>query len=487
VTLARPFARHAVVVIAFAALATSLLSCDPADPARGAARESGDPSGTAEASEAEPTRPSPQTPNIVLILTDDQRWDSLWAMPTVRRALSDHGVTFRNAYVSNPACCPSRASILTGLYSHHTGVWRNEPPHGGVQAFDPEPTIATRLRSAGYRTALVGKYLNGYAGTRIPPGWDEWIAINTGDSGDRYTDYSLNANGRTVRYGSKPESYVTNVLTDSALSILRSTQRPLFLYLSVPAPHIPSTPAPEHVDTFAGGLAPHRPPSFDEIDVTDKPPWVRRLPPLGPREILRLDERQENHFRALLSVDRAVGRIVRALRASNELADTLLVFTSDNGFLWGEHRIASKFVAYEESIRVPLVVRYDRAIAAPSIAEELVLNVDLAPTFAEAAGRPMRRADGESLLPLLRRESTSWRTEFPLEHMGPPTPTYCGVHGQRWVYVRYRRGAEELYDLARDEFQLSNLVSRKHAAGRLERMRERSRHLCSPGPPGFQP
>ena len=203
-------------------------------------------------------RGSQDGPNIVLIVTDDQRWDTLRYMPWVRRHLIHHGTTFRNAFVVNPVCCPSRASILTGRYSHGTGVYTNRPPLGGVDAFDPADTIATRLQAAGYRTALFGKYLNHYVGPEAPPGWDRWASFNDRAANAPFFDYTMAIDGRVRRYGHARKDYSTDVLADRAERFIETTKGPFFLYLAPSAPHKPSTPAPRDQGSLRS-LRPHRP------------------------------------------------------------------------------------------------------------------------------------------------------------------------------------------------------------------------------------
>src|SRR3990170_6725693 len=186
-------------------------------------------------------------PSIVLVVTDDQRWDTLWAMPSVEADLVDNGVVFSNGFVVNPLCCPSRASILTGRYSHGTGVYTNTSPDGGFSLFDDDSTVATWLDAAGYRTALVGKYLNGYDGVTIPPGWDHWVAFS-GNQGSYY-DYSLNVDGALEPHGSAPEDYSTDVLATHAESFILGVpaEEPVLLYMTPYAPHGPATAATRHV------------------------------------------------------------------------------------------------------------------------------------------------------------------------------------------------------------------------------------------------
>ena len=428
----------------------------------------------------------PDPPDVILIVTDDQRWDTLWAMPIVQRELVEPGVAFDRAFVVNPICCPSRASVLTGDYSHTTGVYRQTPPFGRVEAFDDSSTLATRLDAAGYTTALFGKYLDGYQHRAltgvVPPGWDRWVAfVRAG-----YFDYRLTVDGEVRTYGSSATDYSTTVLAEETVAFLEAASGPVFVLFAPAAPHAPAVPHPRDDAAFAGlGVA--RPPSFDEADVGDKPAWVRALPRLGEGGGQRLDAFRRQQYRALQSVDRAVGRIVGALERTGRLQNTLLVFTSDNGIHHGEHRWTKKEAPYEESIRVPLVLRWDAAAwhDEPSVAA-LVLNIDVAPTVAEAVGLELD-ADGRSLLPLLDERTHRWREDFLIEHLegSNPVPTFCAVRSEAWKYVRYSTGEEELYDLDRDPSELENVASEPSARPKLESLRERLRELCRPAPPGF--
>jgi N-acetylglucosamine-6-sulfatase len=424
-------------------------------------------------------------PDVVLIVTDDQRWDTLWSMPIVQRELVEPGVAFESAFVVNPICCPSRASILTGDYSHTTGVYRQTPPFGRVEAFDDTSTLATWLDAAGYTTGLFGKYLDGYQHAAltgvVPPGWDRWVAfVRAG-----YVDYKLTVDGKIRSFGANPPDHSTEVLAREAVAFLEGADGPVFLLFAPAAPHAPALPAPEDEDTFAD-LEPGRPWSFDEADVGDKPAWVRALPRLGSEGTERVDAFRRQQYRALRSVDRAVGRIVAALERTGRLENTLLLFTSDNGIHHGEHRWTRKESPYEESIRVPLVLRWDAATRARVPGSPLVLNIDLAPTIAEAVGLELD-VDGRSLLPLLDGRTEGWREDFLIEHMEGtnPIPTFCAVRSGAWKYVRYATGEEELYDLERDPAELENLAGRASARPTLETLRERLRELCRPAPPGF--
>jgi len=424
-------------------------------------------------------------PNILLILTDDQRWDTLSAMPWVRSDLVAHGVTFTNAFVVNSLCCPSRTSILTGQYSHSTGVYSNNGPYGGYQAFHGDSsTIATWLHAAGYWTGLVGKYLNGYVGTRVPPGWDRWVSFS-GPPG--YYRYRLNVDGLLSTAGNAPTDYSTSALNQRAVSFLRSAPRdkPLFLYYAPYAPHLPAVPPPG--SRSLATLAPFRPPNYDEVDVSDKPAWIRRGGPLSRSQEGRIDRARRDQLATLVAVDQSVHDVIGELSETGRLANTMLVFMSDNGFAWGEHRLFGKESPYEESIRVPMVIRYDSMVRAPRVEPNLALNIDLAPTFAQLAGVPSPRAEGMSLFPLLRSAGATWRQDFLVEHLaGLQIPTYCEVRTVRYVYVAYGTGEEELYDLRSDPYELANVAAASGYAHILNQVRRRLDQLCRPPPPGYE-
>jgi arylsulfatase A-like enzyme len=427
-------------------------------------------------------------PNIVLILTDDQRADTLRFMPSVQRLLVDEGIRFSNGYVVNPLCCPSRSSILTGAYSHTTGVYTNDPDmHGGFPAFRDGSTIATWLHAAGYRTSLFGKYLNGYGVTTyVPPGWDEWFSTFK-DGG--YYDYAAVADGDAMRFGHDPADYGTTVLRERAVSFIRSTEpsQPLFMYFAPHAPHEPAIPERRDRDAFVSE-SPRRTISYDERDVSDKPDHVRRLGRIDAETRRDIDEFRLSQIQTLQSVDRSVAVLIDTLEDTGRLENTMIVFTSDNGMFWGEHRLRGKSQVYEEAIGVPFVVRYDALIENARTDEGLALNIDLAPTFAELAGVTAPGADGRSLLPRLRSPSASWRDAFLVEHMAKGSygaPTFCAIHTDRYVLVRYATGEEELYDLVRDPQQMENVATSTRYVEQRRSLRTELRRLCDPLPPGF--
>ena len=372
-----------------------------------------------------------QRPNLVVVMTDDQTYADMAAMPLTRRLIGGAGATFTRAYVSYPLCCPSRATFLTGQYAHNHGVRTNAPPDGGYEALDGDHTLPVWLRAAGYRTAHIGKYLNGYGLRRaanVPPGWTEWHGA-VDKSTYQMWGYTLNDNGELRSYGDflaeDPPLYQTDVLRDRAVQTILEHEgpAPLFLSLAFVAPHgevtQPGTttqpfvrPAPRHRDRYAGLELP-LPRSFDEADVRDKPPHVRRLRRLSLYAQERIAEDFAARRESLLAVDEAVAAIVGALEQRGELDSTYVLFTSDNGFLQGEHRIPKgKYYAYEPSSHVPLLVR-GPGIRPRSVSRELVSNVDLAPTLLEAAGATADRAvDGRSLLAFAR--DPRLRTNRPL-------------------------------------------------------------------------
>ncbi len=412
--------------------------------------------------------------------------DSLVEMPGVRRVIGGRGTTFREAFVVNPLCCPSRASILTGNYSHTTGVYTNFPPRGGVSAFDDSSTIATWLDDAGYRTGLVGKYMNGYATPwRVPPGWDRWSALLEGSN---YYDYEMSQDGRYRRYGSAPADYSTDVFADLASNFIRTTPRaqPLFLFLTPAAPHHPRVPAPRYVDRaplhrFVPG------PSLPEADVSDKPAYIRTRRPIhrDPSDLWAAESL------ALRAVDDLVVSTFEAIRERGRLHETLFIFMSDNGFAFGEHRWNYKLTPYEESIRVPLVVRYDPLTRGLST-NAMAANIDVAPTIADIAGVDIPTVEGRSLKPVLEDPGIDVRRDLLIEHLQfresglHDPPTYCAVRTVDRLFVRYATGEEELYDLQADPHQLENLATDPARQDEADRLRALTRRRCRPPPPGFR-
>jgi N-acetylglucosamine-6-sulfatase len=408
---------------------------------------------------------SPQ-PNFVFILADDMRYDDLEYMPNTSSLLGKQGMTFSKAYVSNPLCCPSRATIMRGQYAHNTGVWRNaNGPDGGWQGYknhgNEQDNIATRLRDAGYRTGLFGKYLNGYDGTVVPRGWDDWFGQKQSDG---YFNYYVNDNGTRKFFGSSAGDYSTDVFKRETRSFIDASVvagKPFFAYVVPKAPHEPTIPAPRHANAFDGAQAP-RLASFNEQDVGDKPPWIQSNPTLTATAIARIDARHEKRAESLQAVDELVEAVINKLRNVGALDNTYVVFTSDNGWHHGEHRIRSaKNQPYEESIRAPLLIR-GPGVQAGTTTNKLTLNTDFYPTFTDLAGvTTPQYVDGRSLRPLLEGSATTWRTAFLVEGWlaQDPSAPYSGIRTSAGMkYIEYEGGFKELYDLNlnADPYELNN-------------------------------
>jgi N-acetylglucosamine-6-sulfatase len=441
-------------------------------------------------------------PNVVVIETDDQTAADMASMPRTRALIGDQGVTFDNSFVSLSQCCPSRATFLTGQYAHNHGVRTTQPPFGGFPAFKDDQSLPVWLQRAGYATALVGKYFNGYGKddpTYVPPGWTDWHGLE-GPTTYSFSGFALNDNGRVARY---PGSYQTDVLTRLSQDFVRRQARarqPFFLWTTVVDPHIggphhmldgPRTdmavPSPLFYDALLGAQMPMSP-AFDEADVSDKPAALRNRRRLGPHELMELQLAWQRRQESLLAVDLDVRKIVGTLRHEGVLRNTLLIFTSDNGYLIGEHRVReSKVLPYEPSIRVPLMLR-GPGVPKGASRSQLAFNGDLAPTILQATGAQAPWAtDGMSLLPFARHATTASRRAILLE--GPPqgnrdgAPRFTGLRTTRYAYVEYRDGEVELYDLRRDPDELRNLAGQPAVAAlqaRLARRLASLRHCSGP-------
>ncbi|MFY9588490.1 MAG: sulfatase [Actinomycetota bacterium] len=406
----------------------------------------------------------PVKPNIVLILADDMRAIDVPLMPQVT-ALANHGVMFTNGFVSTSLCCPSRSGILTGQYSHNTKVYDNVAPTGGVTAFNDTSTVATWLKGAGYSTSLMGKYFNEYdtlPQSFVPPGWTDWHAIATGTKYPVYYDYTLNENGVLNHFGSSPSDYLTDVLASRAYDFVKGAPGPFFLSFNPFAPHYPSTPGP-------GDVVPTtplpRPPSFNEADVSDKP-WGTTVPQMTDAQITTMTTYYQNQLATLQSLDRAVGRIVQGLQERGVLENTVIVFTSDNGMMFGEHRIWNKIWPYDPSVRVPMVWRLPGdANAGKKVDSRFVMQVDLAYTFAQLAGvTPPIKQNGLSLVPLLNGQTPAWRTGVYSEFLGKKQNAafplrFSGFRTSQYKLIIYENGTREFYDLASDPQELKNVAN----------------------------
>jgi arylsulfatase A-like enzyme len=384
-------------------------------------------------------------------------------LPRLGDLLSREGLSFTNAFATNPVCAPSRVSILTGRYSHNHGAYLNGIGFTQFRETGGESsTIATWLRAAGYRTALFGKYLNGYPEPAnpayIPPGWDEWRVHLTSYRDDRYHTYTRNENGVLVDYGRRPEEYDTDVLARDGVAFIRRAaaepERPFFLLLSTQAPHSPAVSAERHLGEFHRTEAP-RPPSFNEADVRDKPAWVRNRVLLDAAAERRVDELYVGRLRSMLAVEDLVEQVLLVLAETGRLGTTYLLFTSDNGLQLGEHRlIDQKGCPYEESIRVPLVVR-GPGIAPGRSLDHVALNIDLAPTFAALAGLPPpETVDGQSLVPLFGERppgTGDWRADALFETHGYDWS--IGLRTRDYMFAEHDTGEREIYDMRTDPFQ----------------------------------
>ena len=438
---------------------------------------------TLSVGDAQPAAAASTRPNVVILITDDQRWDKVTPAYTPRiwdRLVDTPGdalhpdatsVAFSNAFVPSPLCCPSRASTLTGDYSHTTGVWGNRGLYGGFGAFDDKHTIAVDFNNAGYRTAMIGKYLNGYMGGKdsyVPPGWDRWFATNSG----AYYNYGVTASiryssisaarwdGKLLHYGRRASrDYVTNVLSQRALRFVEDAKtagKPFFLYYSFTAPHYPAIPDPRDIGRFEG-----------EPDAS------------------RDGQPNSSMLESAYGVDRAVGKLLNVLPTS-----TIVVYLSDNGLLWGEHGATGKIPPYNESIRIPMVLAsLDSTYVPPVGAHDLVLNVDLRPTLTRAARVPM----------LTRAEGLNWggsgyvpRSRLVLELRditAEAVVSYCGVREPGWTYARYVTGEELLFYDAADPLQWTNLIPQvatdAAVAAKDEQLRADAEDLCDPTPPRY--
>ncbi|WP_240777737.1 sulfatase [Nonomuraea basaltis] len=418
---------------------------------------------------------SASRPNIVLIVVDDLEAGTLPYFPNITRHLVREGASFDRFFVTNSWCCPSRASILRSQYVHSHGVLTNTAPEGGFDRFHAQDlersTLGTWMQGAGYRTALMGKYLNHYPGgtaqeTHVPPGWDEW-AVPVRDLYEEY-GYRLNENGSPSDYGWSEEDYLSDVLARKSRDFITGSTEPFFLYLAPIAPHNPANPALRHTAAFPLAMAP-RTPSFNQADVSLEPLWLRTRPPLSPLQVARVDEHYRARLRAMLGVDDLVGTVVETLRETGRLDDTYLIFTSDNGFHLGTHRLAQgKTTPYEEAIKVPFVARGPGVKPGSTIAH-MGVTVDLAVTVAELGGTtPPAFAEGRSLVPLLEgRPPERWRHNVLIEFARPanrasarqtPVPAYQALRTDKYTYVRYDTGERQLYDLQTDPYQLRNLA-----------------------------
>ncbi len=448
-------------------------------------------------------------PNVLFILTDDQRVDAMscfghppWLRTPNMDRIRNEGVNFQNAFVTTSLCSPSRGSFLTGCYAHTHNVRTNE-------SNDPDPSLQTFpmvLQAAGYNTAFIGKWhMQPSANPR--PGFDYWLSFR---GQGKYINPELNENGKDF----KQEGYMTDLLTDYALRFLQQPRTgPFCLYLSHKAVHGPFTPAERHKNLYSGEQFPE-PESFDDT-FEGKPEWIRAGMVRGARrEAMRKNkdkpvppkiepgkwnptvEGRTNYYRALAAVDDGIGRVLDELQRTGELDNTLIIFAGDNGYFQGEHRRGDKRLMYEESLRIPMVMRYPGLVKPGSTVDEMVLNIDVAPTVLDLCGVAVPASvQGESVAPLLCEQETNWRSSFLYEYFQegwlPGIPTMFGVRTERWKYVTYPDidDIDEMYDLETDPLEMTNLAEdpkyaakRRELEGELDRLMKETKYAEPPRP-----
>lgn len=445
-------------------------------------------------SAAAKAKPKPR-PNVVVIETDDQTQESMRVMPKTRQLIGEAGTTFPKSFVNFSLCCPSRSTLLTGQHAHNHGVLDNQLPDGGFDKLDSTNTLPVWLQRDGYYTGLIGKYLNGYETHRdevpppIPAGYSEWHGSMV-----TYTfyGYRLNEGGTLIRYGSltenpdapaDPASYSTDIYTDKAVDYISRrapASQPFFLWLSYLAPHSggpdaaegdppyhcqdSAKPAIRHLNAFDSEPLP-LPPSFNEPDVSDKPTAIREKPLFSDADVTDEIRFYRCRLASLLAEDEGVERVINALAGSGELDNTVVIFTSDNGFMHGEHRVKTgKVVLYEESIRVPLLIRGPGFPAGKRV-RDLAINADLAKTIVKATGvQADRRMDGQALQDFAANPGRETGRELMIE-----SNTFDAVRTERYIYADHfggnSAGQKELYDLDLDPYELNNLAGNSAYAG----------------------
>lgn len=421
----------------------------------------------------------PQTrPNFVFILVDDQRYDLAHCTgnpaaktPNMDRIARD-GVIFENAFVTLSLCAPSRAAFLTGQYGHCNGVYVNESRP------ELDPSIATwpkLLQEAGYDTAFIGKWHQG-KGDYPRKGFNHWVSF---DGQGAYENPTINTDGKTEQVN----GYMTDILSDAAMAWLRKDRSaPFCLYLPHKAIHGPFTPAPRHENLYTDAQFPHPPNCYDNFE--GKPEWLKKgktpRNPNAPNAGEGLDQVVRKQLRCLAAVDEGIGRILSHLARTGQLENTVIAFAGDNGFYHGEHGLGDKRSAYEESMRIPLIVSYPKMIKPGTKSEDMVLNIDFAPTMLDLAGvKAPESVQGKSMVPLLAGKNAGWRTEFLYEYVQEPQfpriPSVLAVRTNRWKYIRYPEidDIDELYDLKNDQYELKNLASDPKHAATLDEMKKK--------------
>jgi N-acetylglucosamine-6-sulfatase len=415
--------------------------------------------------------PAPR-PNFVFILIDDLRYNALGCTghpfvktPNIDR-IAREGMNFTNTFVTTSLCSPSRGSFLTGRYVHAHGIIdnsnHNEESHKLV-------TFPKLLRDAGYETGYVGKWHMGNDDSPRP-GFDRWVSFR---GQGVYADPPLNIDGnRTPTSG-----YITDLLNGHAVEFIsRKRERPFCLYLAHKAVHGPFTPAERHKSLYADQTIARKANSKDTLE--GKPALRRGGANVRQGQGGGADELVRNQLRCVASIDEGVGKIFDALTEARQLENTVFVFTSDNGFLWGDHGLGDKRASYEESIRIPMVARYPRLIKPGSKAREMALNIDIGPTFLDLAGvKVPSNMHGRSLAPVMRGAASNWRKSFLMEYFEekqfPRVPGYQGVRTERWKYTHYTglEGMDELYDIQADPEEMKNVIGDAASQSALKEMK----------------
>jgi N-acetylglucosamine-6-sulfatase len=414
----------------------------------------------------------PRRPNIVFLMTDDQRLDDMRWMPKTRRLIGDRGITFTEAISPHPLCCPARAEVLTGKFAHNNGVRHNDGPRGGHRAFVQRHRnnhIGVWMQKAGYQTAFLGKYLNGYENyATVPPGWTRWAATTEGTYA--YDKFKVRTNTGTDSYNIRHSRrhYVADVMGEYSRRYARQftrTGKPFFMWVSHLAPHTaerngawgPPIPAPRHAKRFPRSVPPMlRQPHFLEADTLDKPAEVRL--PKGKRAAkFPVKKMHRQRLRSLAAVDDANALLINTLDRLGVLENTLIVFASDNGYLLGEHGLITKNYPYEAAMRIPMLVRGPGIPAGKRMRHNITL-VDLPSTFLAAAKAPRRRADGANLLPTLREGVGTSNTALIQAGQTSGAWLWRGVRTPRYTYTVWDNGDKELYDRRADPYQLRNLL-----------------------------
>jgi len=385
-----------------------------------------------------------ERPNFLIIVTDDQRYDTMEYMPNTQQLIFDQGVTFSSGYITTPFCCPSRVSILTGLYAHNHYVFNNNDKLW-------LPTVVDDLHKNGYYTGLVGKYLNSWNGEARSE-FDYWVSF-FGGTVPSYYDPELNVNS-TWEKKTGYMTYLFEEYVNEYLDTATNQRKPFFLLFAPNAPHAPYTPLKEDKGLLQD-LAPFRPPSYNEEDVSDKPSSISNKPLIGEGGAEDIDNTRRRQLLTLISLDRSIGAIMEKLRDTGELDNTVVIFLSDNGKHWGEHRMDTKSTAYEEAVKVPFAMRYPPLVPTPYIENKIVGNIDIAPTIYDLSETKMPDViDGLSLVNLLTGNG-EWRTSLMLEAW-PDRGHWMAMHTGQYVYIETENDKSEFYDLAVDPYEMEN-------------------------------